>query len=452
MKTGYLIRPLQRLYKRRVDSSVLLFLAAVAAIVIANIPSLGSLYNQLLQYPIMVQIGELNIFSHHGETMSLLTFVNDVLMVLFFLQVGLEIKQEGLVGELSTLRRAVFPVVGALGGMLFPVLFFLLVCHDAPAREGMAIPMATDIAFALAVLSLLGERVPPSLKAFLASLAVADDIGGILVIAIFYSTHLNLMMLLWAAVCLGVIYLLGRLGVRNLLVYYIGAFVVWTFFLKSGIHTTIAGVLVAFLVPAQPGLSTLNMADRVRSMLTLLPESEHKTKGKSVLLPHQQIAVVQSIANDVRHAVSPVQRMEQQITPIVHYIILPLFAFANAGITFGEVSLTSLAEVPLAIVLGLFLGKPIGIFVFSILFAKLSRGGLPQGMTPQNLFALSFLGGIGFTVALFISALSYAQPEVASLLNDAKIGIFVGSLLSGLVGYFYLKRVLQHEYREQTPS
>ena len=287
MKTGQFIKPLQRLYKRRVDSSVLLFLAAVAAVIIANIPSVSGLYNQLLQYPIMVQIGEFNIFSHAGETMTLLDFTNDVLMVLFFLQVGLEIKQEGLVGELSTLRRAVFPVVGAIGGMIMPVLFFLLVCHEAPASKGMAIPMATDIAFALAVLSLLGKRVPSSLKAFLASLAVADDIGGILVIAIFYSTHLNLMMLLWAALCLGAIYLLGRLGVRSLLVYYIGAFVVWTFFLKSGVHTTIAGVLVAFLVPARPKLSTDHMADRMRTMLRLLPESEHKTRGKNVLLPHQ---------------------------------------------------------------------------------------------------------------------------------------------------------------------
>ena len=341
MKTGQFIKPLQRLYKRRVDSSVLLFLAAVAAVIIANIPSVSGLYNQLLQYPIMVQIGEFNIFSHAGETMTLLDFTNDVLMVLFFLQVGLEIKQEGLVGELSTLRRAVFPVVGAIGGMIMPVLFFLLVCHEAPASNGMAIPMATDIAFALAVLSLLGKRVPSSLKAFLASLAVADDIGGILVIAIFYSTHLNLMMLLWAALCLGAIYLLGRLGVRSLLVYYIGAFVVWTFFLKSGVHTTIAGVLVAFLVPARPKLSTDNMADRMRTMLRLLPESEHKTRGKNVLLPHQQIAVVHSMAQDVRGAVSPVQRMEQQITPIVHFIVLPLFAFgdcfgATLGQTFGD--------------------------------------------------------------------------------------------------------------------
>lgn len=446
MKTGQLIKPLQRLYKRRVDSSVLLFLAAVAAVIIANIPSVSGLYNQLLQYPIMVQIGEFNIFSHAGETMTLLDFTNDVLMVLFFLQVGLEIKQEGLVGELSTVRRAVFPVIGAMGGMIMPVLFFLLVCHQAPASNGMAIPMSTDIAFALAVLSLLGKRVPSSLKAFLASLAVADDIGGILVIAIFYSTHLNLMMLLWAAVCLGVIYLLGRLGVRNLLVYYIGAFVVWTFFLKSGVHTTIAGVLVAFLVPARPKLSTDHMADRMRTMLRLLPESEHKTKGKNVLLPHQQIAVVQSMARDVRGAVSPVQRMEQQITPIVHFIVLPLFAFVNAGVAFGGVSMESLVGVPLAIVLGLLLGKPLGIFLFSIVFAKVSKGGLPQGMTTKNLLALSCLGGIGFTVALFISSLSYAQPEVAHFLNDAKIGIFAGSILSGVLGYFFLKAVLKHEH------
>lgn len=445
MKREQLIKPLQRLYRRRVDSSALLFLAAVVAVFVANIPPLSGLYHQVLQFPVMIQIGEVNIFSHHGETMNLLTFTNDVLMVLFFLQVGLEIKQEGLVGELSTLKRAIFPVVGAVGGMVIPVLLFFLVCHEAPARDGMAIPMATDIAFALAVLSLLGKRVPTSLKAFLAPLAVADDIGGILVIAIFYSTHLNLLMLLWASLCLLGIYLLGRIGVRNLLVYYIGAFVVWTFFLKSGIHTTIAGVLVAFLVPARPGLNTLQMADRVRSMLRLLPESEHKTKGKSILLPHQQIAVVQSMSRDVRAAVSPVQRMEQQITPIVHYMVLPLFAFVNAGVTFGNISFSALLEVPFAIMLGLFVGKPLGIFLFSLLFSKFTKSTLPEGMTTKNVLALSFLGGIGFTVALFISSLSYAQPEVANLLNDAKIGILSGSMLSGIVGYFLLKKTLQRE-------
>lgn len=438
-KSGLLVKPIQRLTARRVDSSLFLFLATIVAVIVANSP-LSVLYEMLLNYPVLVQIGHFNVFSHQGETMTLLQFTNDVLMVLFFLQVGLEIKQEALVGELSSLRKAIFPVIGACGGMLVPVLLFFAVCHTAPMSQGLAIPMATDIAFALAVLSMLGSRVPTSLKAFLAALAVADDIGGILVIAIFYSSHLNLIMLLWVALCLLAIFVLGRLGVRNLLVYYIGAFVVWTFFLHSGIHTTISGVLVAFLIPARPHISTHTMADRLHVLLPLLQPDDQKTRGRNVLLPHQQLSIVHTLATDVQNAVSPMQRMEQQITPIVHYLILPLFAFLNAGVSFGAVSLEGLAGVPLAIVVGLFVGKPLGIFLFSLGYLKITRTPYPKGMTLHNLFALSILGGIGFTVALFFAHLAYVSEPL--LLNDAKLGIFVGSMVSGIVGYTYLRQLL----------
>lgn len=441
MNRGHLITPLKNFISRRLDSSVLLFIASLAAIVVANTP-FNSIYQFLIEYPIFIQVGNFEVFSHGGETMSLLSFVNDVLMVLFFLQVGLEIKQEGLVGELSSARRAIFPVVGAMGGMIVPILVFFLFCHEEPGSRGMAIPMATDIAFALAVLSSLGSRVPPALKTFLASLAVADDIGGIIVIAVFYSTHLNLVMLLWAVGALALLFILGQIGVRKLWLYYLGTFIVWYFFLQSGIHTTIAGVLVAFIVSARPTIPTQRMIQLIRGMLGLFPEEEQKTAGRAVLLPHEQVAVVYTMSQTVRGAVNPVQRMETQLAPIVNYIVLPLFAFVNAGVTFGNISMDQLMGIPLAISAGLFIGKPLGIFIFSYLFIKLTNGIMPLGMTTKNLAALSVLGGIGFTVSLFIASLSYGSPEHAILLNEAKIGIFVGSIVSGIVGFLLLKKLL----------
>lgn len=441
MNSGKLITPLKNLISRRLDSSVLLFIASLAAVLIANSP-FSTVYQSFINYPIFVQIGNFELFSHHGQTMTLLSFVNDVLMVLFFLQVGLEIKQEGLVGELSSTRRAIFPVVGALGGMIVPVLVFFLFCHTEPASRGMAIPMATDIAFALAVLSSLGSRVPSALKTFLATLAVADDIGGIIVIALFYSTHLNLIMLLWAIGVLVVLYFLGQMGMRKVWLYYLGAFVVWYFFLQSGIHTTIAGVLVAFIISARPNIPTQNMIQVIKGMLGLFPEEEQKTAGKAVLLPHEQVAVVYSMNQTIRNSVNPIQRMETQLAPIVNFLILPLFAFVNAGVAFGDISAQQLLGIPLAISAGLFIGKPVGIFLFSILFIRLTKSSMPSGMTTKNLLALSCLGGIGFTVSLFIASLSYGATDHALLLNEAKIGIFVGSILSGAVGFVLLKRFL----------
>lgn len=441
MNSGQLITPLKNFISRRLDSSVLLFIASLAAIFIANSP-FSSLYQSFIEYPIFIQIGNFELFKHGEHTMTLLSFANDVLMVLFFLQVGLEIKQEGLVGELSSARKAIFPVVGAMGGMIVPILVFFLFCSHSPESRGMAIPMATDIAFALAVLSSLGSRVPPALKTFLATLAVADDIGGIIVIALFYSTHLNLVMLLWAIGVLVVLFLLGQLGIRKLWLYYLSTFVVWYLFLQSGIHTTIAGVLVAFVVSARPSIPTQRMVLLIRGMLGLFPEEEQKTAGRAILLPHEQVAVVYTMSQTVRGAVNPVQRMESQLAPIVNFIVLPLFAFVNAGVAFGNISTEQLLDVPLAISAGLFIGKPLGIFTFSYLFLKLTKGIMPVGMTTKNLAALSVLGGIGFTVSLFVASLSYGQPQYATLLNEAKIGIFVGSIVSGLIGFFLLKKFL----------
>ncbi len=440
-----LVMPLVRITTRKPNATALLFLATILAVILAN-TAFSDTYFEILKYPIHLEVGSFEIFSHHGHTMSLGQFVNDVLMVIFFLTVGLEIKQEMLVGELASLKKASLPIIAAIGGMAIPVLCFMLVTPSGPAAHGAAIPMATDIAFALAVLASLGKRVPTSLKIFLTALAVTDDIGGIIVIALFYGSDINLMMMGIGFGILAMMYLAGRMRVQSLLFYFVCTFFVWAFFLQSGIHTTIAGVLAAFTVPARPRVHTKNLRNEIRALFNILPSSkEAREAGNTLVLTHTQISVINSIRRKARSAISPMQLMEELLTPFVNYFVLPLFAFANAGITLGGISLESVFGLPLAIFVGLFLGKTVGVSLFTWLAVKLKLCKYPKGMNTKNLIALSVLGGIGFTVSLFIATLSYADPSHANLLNDAKLGIFVGSIVSGLVGYFALKLVLDKE-------
>ena len=410
------IRSLSRFVTQKPNASLLLFLTTIAAIVLANSPLVDA-YNSCLEYPLDFRFDNFIFFPHHGQPMSLITFVNDAFMAIFFFVVGMEIKQELLVGELSSARKALLPVIAACGGMIVPVLVYLSVCHSGPAAHGAAIPMATDIAFALAALGALGSRVPLSLRVFLTALAVVDDIGGIIVIAIFYSGHVAATPLF---IALGVLVLLtvgGRLGIQHALFFYTGFFVVWYLFTQAGIHPTIAGVLVAFTVPARPKVKLDSFADNMRDHLASL---------------------------DFTQTVSPLQSLVERLNPVVNYLILPLFAFVNAGVHFGGFDLSALAGIPLAIFLGLFVGKTIGIFTFSYLAAKARIVSISPEITKRALFGVSILGGIGFTVSLFIANLSFAAvPDIGDeLLNEAKLGIFVGSLVSGIVGYFFLKHQL----------
>lgn len=429
------VTPLRRLISFRPSSSLLLILATIIAIILANSP-LQESYFSILEMPVKVQIGDFNLFDSHGGPMSLAEFANDVLMVLFFLHVGLGIRQELLVGELSSPKKALFPVVAACGGMIFPILLYLTVCHSEPGIHGMAIPMATDIAFSLAVLTAI-PGVPAPLKVFLATLAVADDIGGILVIAVFYSHGINLAMLGIAILVLLAMYLLGRSGARYLWIYYLGMLVVWYFFFRSGIHTTVSGVLVAMIVPAKSLYTTGEMVDIVRSRLLLFSNADQRsTKGGVTMLPNHQLIITQSISKISTEAVSPVQHMEWQLGSFVNYIILPVFAFVNGGIAFGGFDWADFTGVPLAILLGLFVGKPMGIYLFSRMYLFFTRSKMPEWMNRSELLGLGIICGIGFTVSLFISTLSF--DNIPSILNEAKTGIFLGSLLSGIVGYLYL--------------
>ena len=433
----------QRLLRLRPNPTILLFIATIAAVIIANTGA-SDLYNAFLNFPVYVSVGGIELFAHSGHTMTVSQVVNDALMAIFFFLVGLEIKQELLVGELSSPKKALLPIIAAFGGMIVPVLFFFVICHQQPESMGAAIPMATDIAFALAVLASLGERVPKSLRVFLAALAVVDDIGGIIVIAIFYSTHVSWLPLAIGIALLGLILLLGRARIHTLEPYLIIGVAVWALFLHSGIHPTIAGVLTALCLPAGTKVHIGHLSERLSELTSHLSTKAVESKG-ALVLSHEQLESIQKIRTTTARAISPVQTLEHAIAPCVNYFILPLFAFVNAGVAFGGFSPEALLGIPAAIFLGLFPGKALGISLFTWLAVKLRMCSLPEGLTVHRLLPLSVLGGIGFTVSLFIANLSYDAPDLVSLLNEAKLGIFAGTIASGLIGYFWLRSTLSKD-------
>lgn len=422
--------------KHRVNGGMVLMIVAVLAMVVANSPWADA-YHAFWSHPVSLQVGSFNLFSHHGEPLTLMAFINDALMAVFFFSVGLEIKREVLVGELSSLRQALLPIIAAVGGMLIPVLLYFALTAGTPAADGLAIPMATDIAFSLGVLSLFGKRVPISLKIFLTAFAVVDDIGGILVIAFGYTSHLDAAYLLGA---LGVLLLLAvanRMRVMSRTFYCWAGIVVWYLFLQSGVHATIAGVLVAFTIPSIPCLNVKKYIARIRENVAEFP---HFDKS-SILLTPNQIDILKSIESASDRVISPLQFMEDRMHGMVNYLIMPLFAFANAGITLSGAEGAVAGPVTYAIVIGLVLGKSVGIYLFTWLAVRSRVTALPQGMNWQNVAGVSLLGGIGFTVSLFIANLSFGETDEV-LLNQAKLGVLVGTVLAGVLGYVVLRYVL----------
>lgn len=422
--------------KHRVNGGMVLMIVAVLAMVVANSPWADA-YHAFWSHPVSLQVGSFNLFSHHGEPLTLMAFINDALMAVFFFSVGLEIKREVLVGELSSLRQALLPIIAAVGGMLVPVLLYFALTAGTSAADGLAIPMATDIAFSLGVLSLFGRRVPLSLKIFLTAFAVVDDIGGILVIAFGYTSHLDVAYLLGA---LGVLLLLAvanRMRVMSRTFYCWAGIVVWYLFLQSGVHATIAGVLVAFTIPSIPCLNVKKYIARIRENVAEFP---HFDKS-SILLTPNQIDILKSIESASDRVISPLQFMEDRMHGMVNYLIMPLFAFANAGITLSGAEGAVAGPVTYAIVIGLVLGKSVGIYLFTWLAVRSRVTALPQGMNWQNVAGVSLLGGIGFTVSLFIANLSFGETDEV-LLNQAKLGVLVGTVLAGVLGYVVLRYVL----------
>ncbi len=427
--------------------NVLIFATAMALIVV-NIPGLTDLYNSLWTHELALQVGSFNLFSHHGEPMSIMAFINDALMALFFFSVGLEIKREVLVGELSSFRNALLPITAAIGGMAIPVLIYFLMAHGTEYERGWAIPMATDIAFSLGVLAMLGKRVPIGLKIFLTTLAVVDDIGGILVIAIFYNSSIDLTLLLWAAGCIAILVIGAIAGIQSKMFYaFFGTFV-WFFFLNAGIHPTIAGVIVAFTIPAKPVFAPKNYIKTIRKNIGYFSQEDDETLNSRTILDKDQMNWLKEIETASDKVISPLQDMEDTLHPLVNYIIVPLFAFANAGIFFGDMEISQLFHgIAPAIILALVAGKFLGIFTFSWLTIKSGLASMPEGSNWARLASVSMLGGIGFTVSLFIANLSFGtgDPLLSSLLNDAKLGILVASLTAGMLGWALLHLTLPKE-------
>ncbi len=433
--------PIRRFIKGQINGGAILLIVAVIAMIIANSP-FREHYNAWFAKEVVLQFGEFSFFRSHGQNMSFLALINDALMAIFFFSVGLEIKREILVGELSSPRKALLPVIAACGGMLVPVLLFLLVCPDGEATKGAAIPMATDIAFSLGVLSLLGKRVPLSLKIFLTAFAVVDDIGGIIIIGLFYSSDLIQQYLLWALLFLGILYLGGHFHITSKLFYTLFGIAVWYLFLNSGIHPTIAGVMVAFTVPARPKFDLAQYTVDIRNSLTHLP---NKNSHENRILSNSELSILKHIESSSDKAISPLQSFDDNLRPLVNYIVMPLFAFANASINFNGIGLSSVKGVTLTLFFALVIGKLTGIFTFTWLAIQSGFLSMPDRMNNKILFGISLLGGIGFTVSLFIANLSYASLPGSGdqLLNQAKLGVISGSVFAGICGFLVLKQVLK---------
>lgn len=378
---------IKRLLKNEATGGVVLIIAAAIAMFLANNAGTQQVYQSILTMPVEFRFGSLDI------SKNLLLWINDALMALFFLMIGLEVKHELVSGSLATRERAMFPLIAAVGGMLAPGLIYAALNHNDPlAIHGWAIPTATDIAFALGILALLGSRVPPALKMFLMALAVIDDLGAILIIAFFYTQDLSLASLAVAAGAIVVLALLNKSGVRNIPLYMLVGIVLWVAVLKSGIHATVAGVILGFFIPLK------------------------KENGYS-----------------------PAVQLAHSLAPWVSWLILPLFAFANAGVSLTGVSLNGLyTSVPLGIILGLFIGKPLGITLICWLAVKLRLAALPEGTRMQDIAAIGVLCGIGFTMSIFIASLAFdaTHEEMVTL---AKLGILTGSVISAVVGYTLLR-------------
>jgi NhaA family Na+:H+ antiporter len=426
------VQPMQRLLAHEAAGGTVMLVAALLAIAWANSPWSQS-YVDLWATPLRVELGDVIRLDH----LSLQAWVNDALMTVFFLLVGVEIKREIVHGGLRDARAVALPVLAALGGMLAPALIYAAFNHDGPGSGGWAIPMATDIAFAVGVLTLLGRRVPPAAKVFLLTLAVADDIGAIIVIAIFYAGSPSLGWLLAAAAAVVVIFLMRRGDVQSLAPYLaVGAFL-WLALLESGVHATLAGVALGLLTPAWPLRSPRRFPAHARSVLDAVERAYYDRVLTDVefVENEQRIAEVARLA---MYSTSPLERLERALSPWVAYVIVPTFALANAGVALNRDALAGIATEPvtLGVIVGLVVGKTIGVLGFTRLGVAIGLGRLPAGTTWRHMVGLATVAGVGFTVALFLASLSFDDPALNA---SAKIGILTASVLAGLLGAAILR-------------
>ena len=427
--------PFEDFLHSQMTTGLVLMLMTITALLLANSP-LADTYSHFFHMKIDFNVGEWKL-SH-----SLHHWINDGLMAIFFFMIGLEIKREVLVGELSNIKVAILPILAAIGGMAFPAFIYMYFNQGGEGAAGWGIPMATDIAFAISALVLLGKRVSPALVTFLVALAIVDDLGAVLVIAIFYTEQIHFLPLLLAGGSFGVMILLNRFGIHAILPYFIVGLFLWFFMLESGVHATIAGVIAAMAIPSRPKMTPSSFTHRAKS---LIEEYDNYPVATDQTMHEKQKAILLNIKETIDSVGSPSARLEHDLHLPVSLLIIPLFALANAGISidFSSVSEVITQNVSLGIIFGLIGGKIIGIAGVSYLAIKLGIAKLPEGSSMSQLLGVATLGGIGFTMSIFVADLAFAGNE--ALIFQAKIAILTASLFAGLFGYIWLRFVAKSE-------
>jgi Na+:H+ antiporter, NhaA family len=415
-------------FKLESSSSIILFISALAAIFFAN-SALKDLYFNVLNSLAGISVGSFSL------TKPIILWINDGLMAIFFFVIGLEIKRELMAGELQSWKKSALPVFAAIGGMIIPVLLFLIIHPTSEGLRGWGIPMATDIAFSLGILKLLGNRVPLSLKIFLTAFAIIDDLGAVMVIAIFYSAKIYWSYVLISLIIYAGLIILSFMKLNARYLYIAAGIAIWYLFLKSGIHPTIAGVLMAFVIPVNRKIGKLKFAKELKSIAKSFKES----KSPDVFLNHPQLDAVNRAECLVEKVQPYLQHLEHKMHSWVAFFIMPVFALANAGVELFNTQSSGINPIAWHLGLALLFGKVGGISLFSYLSLRFKLASLPEGVNMKMIIGVSFLGAVGFTMALFINTLAFSDPLY---INAGKIGIIVSSLVAGISGYFILKRVL----------
>jgi NhaA family Na+:H+ antiporter len=421
--------PFEHFLHSQTTTGLVLMLMTLLALLLANSPFVD-IYNHFFHTTIDFNVGEwkLSHTIHH--------WINDGLMAIFFFMIGLEIKREILIGELSSLKVAILPILSAIGGMVLPALIYTTINYNQVGASGWGIPMATDIAFAISALVLLGNRISASLVTFLIALAIVDDLGAVIVIALFYTQEINLFALSLAGISFLILLSFNRFGIHMILPYFIVGLFMWFFMLESGVHATIAGVIAAMAIPSRPKETPLDFTAHTKN---LLDEYDNYPVATDHTLHEKQKAILINITDRINAIGSPASRLERDLHLPVSLIVIPLFALANAGISidFSSFGSTIMQNVSLGVIAGLLLGKVLGIAGVSYLSIKLGIAQLPEGSTMKQIFGVALLGGIGFTMSIFVADLAFIGNE--ALIFQAKIGILFASLIAGLSGYLWLR-------------
>ena len=453
----------QRFMSQPWAGGVTLLACVIIAMLLANIPATANLYHQFLETNLSITISNEDFTIVFPKEMNVEKFINDILMVVFFFTVGLEIKREIVCGELSNVKKALLPVIAAAGGMLVPALIYILFNSGTITAGGWGIPTATDIAFAIGIMSILGNKVPISLKIFLTALAIADDLGAILVVALFYGGDINLPLLCIAIVLLFLVFIMNKLGEKRMMFYLIPAIAVWFLFYYSGIHSTMAGVVMAFMIPMSARFNRSYLNRSCNEYIVFMSKVDNNNSEEEQTFPNEsQRHCLQRISNITNNSIGMSYRLEQTLNPWVNFLIMPIFALANAGVVIPDISffnifqalpIENIGYVGMGIFFGLLLGKPIGITIASLIAIKCKVGAMPKGASWKMLFAVACLGGIGFTMSIFVDTLSFGElePSVTNIIRSSgKIAVLLGSLCSGITGSILIS--VFHKMETNKPS